>query len=141
MRRAVSTAYYALFNRLAELCADTLVGWRKPWEAFTPIYRSIDHGRTLVVLTERTAERKHPLGDDIERVGLTFRALQAAREWADYNPEPHPDPFETLAGRRFSREQAQRLVANAREAVAVVDRLNAEAKLLLVTRLVAKQRR
>jgi len=141
LRRAVSTAYYALFNRLAELCADTLVGWRKPWEAFTPIYRSIDHGRTLVVLTERTAERKHPLGDDIERVGLTFRALQAAREWADYNPEPHPDPFETLAGRRFSREQAQRLVANAREAVAVVDRLNAEAKLLLVTRLVAKQRR
>jgi hypothetical protein len=141
LRRGVSTAYYALFNRLAELCADTLVGWRRPWEVFTPIYRSIDHGRTLVVLTERTSEKKHPLGDEIERVGVTFRALQAAREWADYNPEPHPDPFETLAGRRFSREQAEQLVANAREAVSVIDRLSPDARLTLVTRLIAKQRR
>ena len=141
LRRAVSTAYYAVFNRLSETCADTLIGWSKPWEVFTPIYRSVDHDRALAVLSERNSQKKHPLGDEIERVGVIFRALQAAREWADYSPEPHPDPFETLAGRRFSREQATQLVANAREAIALIDNLGVEARLVLVTRLIAKQRR
>lgn len=44
LRRAVSTAYYALFHALAGLCADELIGWDKPWSVFTPIYRSLDHG-------------------------------------------------------------------------------------------------
>jgi len=141
LRRAVSTAYYALFHRLASLCADRLVGWKKTWDVFTPIYRTLDHGRTLSVLTERNSEKKHPLGEAIERVGISFKALQAAREWADYNPEPHPDPFEMVAGRRFSREQAERLLANAREAVEIIDRLDDDARLKLATRLVTRSRK
>lgn len=140
LRRAISTAYYALFNRLAELCADELVGWGKPWEAFSPIYRSLDHGYALKILSERTADRSHALGRDIERLGAMFRELQAAREWADYNREPNPDSRETEAGRRFSREQTRELVANAREAIAIIESLDKSARLKLATRLVARPR-
>ena len=103
MRRAVSTAYYALFQALCKMCADRLVGWNQPWEIFTPVYRSLDHGRTLNVLSERGSDKTHPLGDDVESIGVAFKELQAAREWADYNPEPHPEPGRTLEGDSFSR--------------------------------------
>lgn len=140
LRRAISTAYYALFNRLAELCADELVGWTKPWDVFSPIYRSLEHGYALKVLSERTAEKSHPLGRDVERLGAMFRELQAAREGADYSREPNPDPLEVQSGRRFSREQTIELVANAREAVAIIDNLDKPARLRLATRLVARPR-
>ena len=140
LRRAISTAYYALFNRLAELCADELVGWKKPWEVFSPIYRSLEHGYALKILSERSADKSHPLGRDVERLGTMFRELQAAREWADYNREPNPDPREAQSGRRFSREQTTELVANAREAIAIIDNLDKSARLRLATRLVARPR-
>jgi hypothetical protein len=141
LRRAVSSAYYALFHRLGELCANELVGWRKPWEAYSPIYRSIEHGRALNVLTERGSDRKHPLGEEIERIGVAFKELQAAREWADYNPEPHPNPSQTLAGEQFSREDAIQLIAIAREAIGVVDKLDDAVRLNLATRLVTRSRK
>ena len=47
LRRAVSTAYYALFQALCELCAAELVGWDKPWSSFTPIFRSVEHVHAL----------------------------------------------------------------------------------------------
>lgn len=140
LRRAISTAYYALFNRLAELCADELVGWKQPWEVFSPIYRSLEHGYALRILSERSTDKSHPLGREVERLGTIFRELQAAREWADYNREPNPDPLEALSGRRFSREQTAQLVANAREGIAIVENLDKSTRLKLATRLVARPR-
>jgi hypothetical protein len=140
LRRAISTAYYALFNRLAELCADELVGWNKPWEVFSPIYRSLDHGYAQKILTERSAEKSHPLGRGVERLGVIFRELQATREWVDYNREPNPDPLETSRNRRFSRQQTNELVANAKKAIGIIDNLEDSTKLALATRLVARPR-
>ncbi|MGA8172582.1 MAG: hypothetical protein WB816_17365 [Methylocystis sp.] len=42
LRRAVATAYYAVFHALAKMRADRLIGFSKPWDVYTPIYRSID---------------------------------------------------------------------------------------------------
>jgi len=137
LRRAVSTAYYALFHSLAELCADTLVGWKQSWDVFTPIYRSLEHARTLTVLTARA----DPLGEQIERIGVAFRQLQEAREWADYNPEPHPDPRQTLDNIRFTREAAQELIDIARDAIEAVDALDPVLKLKLAARLIARPRK
>ncbi len=140
LRRAVSTGYYALFQALCELAASQLVGWNKPWEAFTPIYRSLDHGHARTVLTE-TRGKKHALGEAVEKIGIAFRELQDAREWADYNPEPHPDPEKALAEVRFSRQDALELIQIARQAVQSLDALDDHAKLRLATLLVTRRRK
>jgi hypothetical protein len=80
LRRAVSTAYYAVFQALCETCADTLVGWKKPWEAFTPVFRALEHGRAAQTLLQRSAATP----PELQRFALAFRELQEAREWADY---------------------------------------------------------
>jgi hypothetical protein len=141
LRRAVSTAYYALFQALAERSADALVGWTKPWEVFTPMFRSLDHARTLTVLTSRGGDRKHPLGETVEKIGFAFKELHTAREWADYNPEPHPLPERTREGARFSRQDALDLIAMAREAVRALDNLDKSTQLKLATRLVTRPRK
>ena len=141
LRRAVSTAYYALFQALCATSAETLVGWAKPWEVFNPIYRSLEHRRTLSVLMERGNDGKHPFGDAIERVGNAFKELQAAREWADYNPEPRPSYEATKNASPFARNEAIALIELADEAVKILDRLDDEARLKLAIRLVTKARK
>jgi hypothetical protein len=141
LRRAVSTAYYALFQALCEMTADTLVGWKAPWEAFTPVYRSLDHSRALSVLTRLGEGKTHPLGESVKNVGIAFKELQAAREWADYSPEPHPLPERTREGARFSRQEALDLIAIAREATATLDGLDKKTRLALAATLVARPRK
>lgn len=141
LRVAVSTAYYALFQALCEMCANSLVGWNQPWEAFTPVFRSVDHSRTLSVLSERGQHRTHPLGGAVETIGAAFRELQAVREWADYSPEPHPDSRQASNGVAFSRGEAKVLIAAARVAVNALDNLDEATQLKLATRLVTRSRK
>jgi hypothetical protein len=141
LRRAVSTAYYGLFQALCKMCGDALVGWTQPWQAFTPIYRSVEHGRTLTLLNERGPERAHPLGPAVGKIGVAFRELQMAREWADYSPEPHPEPRRTADGVAFSRAEAIALVAAARAAVNELESLDGATKLKLATLLVSRSRK
>ena len=141
LRGAVSTAYYALFQALCEMCAARLVGWEEPWETFTPIFRSLDHVRTLNILNEYRSDKEHPLGEAIETIGIAFKELHAAREWADYSPEPHPDPRTTREGGSFSRGDAMVLVAAARRAVSALDELDDSTRLKLATRLVTRSRK
>jgi hypothetical protein len=141
LRLAVSAAYYALFHALCKMCADTLVGWTQPWQTFTPIYRSMEHGRTLTLLNERGPERTHPLGPSVGRIGAAFRELQIAREWADYSPEPHPEPRRTADGVSFSRAEAVALVAAARAATDELESLDSATRLKLATLLVTRSRK
>lgn len=135
LRRAVSTAYYAVFQALSATCADTLVGWSKPWEAFTPVFRALEHGRAAHTLLQPPLAMTPELG----RFGLAFRELQEAREWADYSPEPRPN-FVTKSS-PFTRQETLTLIDLAEEAIAILDHLDEDVRLKLATRLVARTRK
>lgn len=119
LRQAVSSAYYSVFHALAFLCADTLVGWPKPWEAVTPIYRALDHG-----VAKKLFERDRSgalLGGEVAEIGNIFISLQRARHTADYDPRPFS----------YSRGEALELIDQARRAVHATLALSQESRLLL----------
>lgn len=128
LRRAAATAYYAMFHALAKMCADQLVGAKKPSNAYTPVYRSIDHA-----IARRTLERarKAPLaGGPLSTIGYAFVNLQDARIAADYIPERF----------RYSRRDVNDLIAEARDAIDAIRSLPPETKLLLAVQFVTKSR-
>jgi len=137
LRRAVSTAYYAVFQALCETCASELVGRRKSWQTFTPIFRALDHNRLAQGLKHRSLVAIPAL----ERLADAFDRLQAAREWADYNPEPRPDFDEIRNPKPFARHEARLLIELAEDAVKTIDLLDGETRLNLAARLLAKTRK
>ena len=89
LRRAVSTAYYALFHLLIE---DAAQRWQGSPEAFTGLERSFQHGFMKNVSFQfgskywtdwHDINQAVPLA--IQNVAKTFVTLQAARHTADYN--------------------------------------------------------
>lgn len=128
LRRAASTAYYALFHALAALGADALIGWRKPWNVFAPVYRSLDHRQTRKALND--ARQAGPKDSSLSVVAVAFSALQDARYDADYNPEPF----------RFDRSGTLELIDVARQAIAAISTLSVDEKLALAVKLVVKPR-
>ena len=135
LRRAVSTAYYAVFQGLCRTCADSLVGWRRPWALVSPVFRAPDHARTMQVLLQGSSSTT----PELQRLGSAFRELLAAREWADYSPEPRPN-FED-GQRSFTREEALDLIEIAEAALAILDRLDEDTRLRLAVRLVTRTRK
>ncbi|MGD0024006.1 MAG: hypothetical protein ABSC37_05135 [Xanthobacteraceae bacterium] len=126
LRRAISSAYYALFHALAALCANRLVGYSKPWDVYAPIYRTLDHGRAKDVFKRMSASH----GPDIASIGQTFILLQERRHTADYDPSPFP----------FNRKETLDLVEQARLAITRIDGLTDEERLLVATQLIARTR-
>jgi hypothetical protein len=137
LRRAVSTAYYALFQALCETCASRLVGRGKPWEVFTPMFRALDHRAASDVLRPSSFANVR----NLQRLASAFTELRAAREWADYNPEPRPNFDEARNATFFTREEALALVDSASEAAQILDDLDDQTRLRLATRLVTKSRK
>ena len=99
LRRALSTAYYAMFHSLSLSCASTLIGANPTsrqqtlWEQ---TYRTLDHKRAK----ERCAGgmlRIFP--QDIQTFAAQFADMQSQRHDADYNP-----------GAQFSQAEVLRLV-------------------------------
>lgn len=137
LRRAVSTAYYAVFQALCELCADTLVGWDQSWDVVTPIFRSLDHAQALRILSSRGFATT----PQFERLGFLFNELQTAREWADYSPEPRPNFLSRPMIQPFTLEEADALIGLAEEAIHILGSFDPDTRLKLATRLVAKSRK
>lgn len=87
LRRAVSSAYYAMFHCLARGCADLLIGGtgsnRSP-EAWLQVYRAVDHR----VAKERCKEQKTVIKfpQDVQDFANIFVAMQEKRHSADYDP-------------------------------------------------------
>ena len=130
LRRAVSTAYYALFHQLCFLVADELVGWSKT-EQLAPIYRLIDHGPVERVLSSDAAGR---LGEDVAKIGSTFRDLQALRRDADHS-QPGRLGYEA---KLFSKTETLSFITQAERAIDVVAALPNETRLRLATLLVTQ---
>ena len=86
LKRAISTAYYALFQAMAKDTADMLVGVgpSRPDKAWTHIYRSLQHGEAK---TACAVVRNLAFPANIVACAATFVKLQEERHDADYNPE------------------------------------------------------
>jgi hypothetical protein len=106
LRRAVSTAYYALFHAMAKNCSDCLVGTTKaarPNRAWGQTYRALDHGPAK---TACEGVRKIGFPQEICVCADAFVELQKARHDADYDPH-----------HRLTRAVALEAVERAREGV------------------------
>jgi hypothetical protein len=87
LRRAVSTAYFALFHILARCCADKLVGStpaKRRQSAWHLAYRALEHGRAKNQC-EKQEMQLFPTG--IQDFGEWFVEMQRSRHRADYAPE------------------------------------------------------
>ena len=127
MRRAVSSAYYAVFHALCFICASELIGWAQPAELLEPIYRLLDHGTAKQRLRGRGAAIANtPLGD----IGNNVVDLQEARNAADYSPPALP----------VRHDETLRIIALAERTVTLIEELSAAERKTLAVLLVAKSR-
>ncbi|MCC6737019.1 MAG: hypothetical protein IT534_12945 [Bauldia sp.] len=130
-RRAVSTAYYAVFHALAKLTADyvTRSAGRSTME-YERAYRAMAHTAL------RSAFANAPLVEHprVREIGQIVVRLQAERERADYLP-PGAAPFPT--------DVVRILLDRARDAVAAIEslRLSDESVRLLAVTLLFRDRR
>lgn len=92
LRRAISTAYYAMFHALATSNADCIVGSlhdptsRHAWDR---VYRGLEHGIARIQLQQD----QHLFSPDTRRFGDTFGRLQEVRQRADYD---HAQTFDVV---------------------------------------------
>ena len=131
LKRAVSTAYYALFHALAYNNVDALLGWgmQSPhyWKMVSPIYRLIEHGPAKNALARISTV--HPQADIFIRIGSAFAELQKQRMLADYDPEP-----------TFRLAAVRQLIDTAREAIGDIRTLPRDDRRFLASQLIAKNR-
>ena len=81
LRRAVSTAYYAMFHCLASVAANALVG-RDRSPAWHRVYRALEHGQARSACENKRALAEFPA--EVRRFADTFVMLQRERQRADY---------------------------------------------------------
>lgn len=121
LRRAASSAYYAVFHALCAVCAGSLVGERS-WRHYTPLYRSLDHKRALDGLRGG--------GPRLSVVARAFKSLQDKRHEADYSPEPFS----------LNRADTLDLIEVASQAIDALEALTTDERLALAIRLLVKPR-
>ena len=127
LRRAISTAYYAVFHALAYLSADELVGWKSPRNAFTPVYRALDHAAARRAFERDRDGQIH--GREVAEIGRIFALLQQERNAADYHPQYSS-----------TREKTLELIRLARKAVQSTLGLSGDTRRLLAVHLIVRQR-
>lgn len=115
LRRATSSAYYAMFHCLARTCADLLVGGSnaaRSKHAWRQTYRALEHGFAKSACKDGIVT-KFPKA--IEDFANNFVALQEKRHAADYDPSVKLTKSEVIADiaaaqeaiTQFQREQAK----------------------------------
>jgi hypothetical protein len=105
LRRAVSTACYALFEALARDCAELLIGARSaPSEAdWVRVFRALDHGAAKNACAQVANSGLPP---SLVLFADTFLTLQEERHRADYDPSS-----------RYTREEVLTLIEEADRAI------------------------
>jgi hypothetical protein len=129
-RRAVSTAYYAVFHAIAKICADTLLeSVSQRSDEYLRIYRALDHGP----LKSNWQVNDSPLKklESLRKIGELVIPLQSERIRADYLPPlPHP----------FSYSQAKEIVEQAQQAISSLSNLKSDERRTLAVWLLFKVR-
>ena len=129
LRRAVSTAYYAMFNALCWSNADTLVGRASAGSdagIWMEVYRSLQHRDAKARLASYSQLRQDSTVRNFARV---FGNLQEQRVNADYNP---------LA--RFTRSDVVVLIDRAEAATRAFYNAPSQNRRLLAAHLLARPR-
>lgn len=106
LRRATSSAYYAVFHCLARNCADLLVGGTnavRSKHAWRQTYRALEHGFAKSACKDGLIS-KFPKA--IEDFANSFVMLQEKRHLADYDP--------TI---RLAKSEVMADIATAKEAI------------------------
>lgn len=104
LRRAVSTAYYAMFHALTTSNADLIVGPRTPDSEFDWIstYRSLQHYRAENPLHGWP----HLFSPQVKNFAAVIGGIKRRRENADYNPAAN-----------FAKNQVIDWIDNAEQAI------------------------
>ncbi len=136
LRRAISTAYYALFHQLSKECANFVVGTNPSDDCWCRVYRSLGHNTTknacLALLSEAKKQKTggETLPDNVGTFVSAFLNMQSERQDADYNPL-----------KNFYKSSTQRDIDVARKAIsALQDATKEEKKRLLILTLFRKNR-
>ena len=82
LRRAIGTAYYALFHCLAAAAADLLTTSSSHSPEWHQVYRALDHGKARSACQQQRTMRAFPM--EIQRFARAFIESQKARQKADY---------------------------------------------------------
>ena len=93
LRRAVSTAYYAMFHCLAGAAADLLIGRRRS-PAWHRVYRALEHGSAKNACRHQRAMQGFP--PEIRDFAEAFVMLQDRRREADYALDVRYDKSDVL---------------------------------------------
>ena len=130
LKRAVSTAYYAMFHALCVSNADALVGASPTGDDFdlwVQTFRALDHGQAKNRLL---AYRQQSSTSEISEFARAFGNLQERRLAADYNPRSV-----------FTRSQVVSLIDLAEVVTQAFDSLTPRQRRLLATHLLVGRSR
>ena len=128
LKRAISTAYYALFHAIARNGADLLVGVdpERAETAWRQTYRALDHGSAKNACAGLRALSFPPA---LIRCGEAFVALQEARHQADYDPDY-----------RTNTSEAGFFVTQSEDAIAGLDSADRKDRVAFAVRLLLRVR-
>lgn len=135
-RRAISSAYYALFHATSMTAADAVVGMtNRQSERYALVYRSINHGSVLAVCEAIAKDRPglQPaagFSENFKRFAEALADLQRNRHRADYDPLPG-----------FSRTDALLTIRKARTAFGQFKAASEEERLVFGNLLLFSRRR
>lgn len=85
LKRAISTAYYAMFHALCHSNANVVAGQStdtQTRDSWTRTYRSLDHGPAR----QRMSQATGTMEPAVQRFAAVFAQLQQQRRLADYDP-------------------------------------------------------
>ena len=131
LKRAVSTAYYALFLHLCETTANLMIGALRPEPgrraAWQRMYRVLQHGATRNKCRNVTEMRQFPSG--IQDFANRLVMVQDARHNADY------DPFS-----KYTRQDVSDIIKEVQDAISVFDATSRQDRLNFIAYLLASER-
>ena len=126
LRRAVSTAYYAMFHCLARCAANAVVG-RARDSAWHQAYRALEHGKARNACENKAAMAPFP--PEVHRFADVFAALQKLRQKADY----------ALDG-RYNKEDVRAAIDIAEDTIALFEQADARSRRAFVAHVLFKRR-
>jgi hypothetical protein len=128
LRRAVSSAYYALFHALALNNANRLVGSTKRGsQAWLRVYRALEHIKAKDELRRTELRLVSP---NVDTFASLFVYLQNVRHKADYDPSPFD----------MNKQQVLSLITQTQSAILGLDALPADTRTQLAVIVLLKAR-